>query len=115
VVSQVLDTASGRLDEAATQLTPRLGSGLASRPGQKVTPVPPPDGPVTPFARFLALALLLSAARLGADPMPVKVAVVVTFEAGADRGDKPGELQFWAERENWKDSITVPGVDHAVL
>jgi N-acetylated-alpha-linked acidic dipeptidase len=44
VVSQVLDTASGRLDEAATQLTPRLGSGLASRPGQKVTPVPPPDG-----------------------------------------------------------------------
>jgi purine nucleoside permease len=70
---------------------------------------------VTPFARFLALALLLSAARLGADPMPVKVAVVVTFEVGADKGDKPGELQFWAERENWKDSITVPGVDHAVL
>jgi purine nucleoside permease len=50
-----------------------------------------------------------------ADPIPVKVAVVVTFEVGADTGDQPGELQLWAERETWAGKITVPGVDHPVL
>ncbi len=43
------------------------------------------------------------------------MAVVVTFEVGADRGDKPGEFQFWVERENWQQKIDVPGVDHPVL
>jgi purine nucleoside permease len=47
--------------------------------------------------------------------MPVKAAVVVTFEIGADTGDTPGEFQFWAEREKWPIRITVPGVDHPVL
>jgi purine nucleoside permease len=64
---------------------------------------------------LLVPALLGAAARLGADPIPVKVAVVVTFEVGADRGDKPGEFQFWVERENWSQKIDVPGVDHPVL
>jgi len=63
----------------------------------------------------LSLALLCPLARLAADPIPVKVAVVVTFEVGADKGDKPGEFQFWAEREGWDQSITVAGVDHPVL
>jgi purine nucleoside permease len=67
------------------------------------------------LARFLSVALLLPAAAHSADPIPVKVAVVVTFEVGADRGDRPGEFQFWAERENWTQSIQVPGVDHPVL
>jgi len=66
------------------------------------------------LARFLSVALLLPAAAHSADPIPVKVAVVVTFEVGADRGDRPGEFQFWAERENWTQSIQVPGVDHPV-
>ena len=39
----------------------------------------------------------------------------MTFEVGADRGDRPGEFQFWVERENWTQSIDVPGVDHPVL
>jgi purine nucleoside permease len=65
--------------------------------------------------RFLVPALLFSAARLAADPIPVKVAVVVTFEVGADRGDRPGEFQFWVERENWTHEIRVPGMDHPVL
>jgi purine nucleoside permease len=65
--------------------------------------------------RFLAPALLLCAARGVGDPIPVKVAVVVTFEVGADRGDTPGEFQFWVERENWTQKIDVPGVDHPVL
>jgi len=66
--------------------------------------------------RLLPLVLLAAAAvPLRADPIPVKVAVVVTFEVGADRGDRPGEFQFWAEREHWPQEITVPGVDHPVL
>src|ERR1017187_8329908 len=65
--------------------------------------------------RALLPAFLLCAARLRAAPLPVKVAVVVTFEAGADRGDRPGELQFWVERENWTQKIDVPGLDHPVL
>jgi purine nucleoside permease len=64
---------------------------------------------------LLATTLLASAAALGAEPIPVKVAVVVTFEVGADRGDRPGEFQYWAEREHWPQEIQVPGVDHPVL
>lgn len=41
VVSGVLEAAASRLDEAATQLTPRLGVGQAM---PRVTPPPPPDG-----------------------------------------------------------------------
>ncbi len=67
---------------------------------------------------LLLLAAALGAApafSLRAGPMPVKVAVVVTFEVGADTGDQPGEFQLWAEREKWPIRISVPGVDHPVL
>jgi purine nucleoside permease len=70
---------------------------------------------MTTIIRHLIPALLIAAAPLRADPLPVKVAIVVTFEVGADRGDRPGEFQFWVERENWTQSIVVPGVDHPVL
>ena len=63
----------------------------------------------------MAILLVPAVARLSADPIPVKVAVVVTFEIGADRGDTPGEFQNWVEGENWTKSIVVPGVDHPVL
>lgn len=65
---------------------------------------------------FLLAAALCAAPRttLGADPIPVRVAVVVTFETGADTGDQPGEFQFWAEREKWTGKVSVPGVDHPV-
>ena len=43
-----------------------------------------------------------------------KVVVVATFEVGADTGDKPGEFQYWAEREQLTGSIVVPGLDHPV-
>jgi purine nucleoside permease len=65
--------------------------------------------------RYLLPAVIISAAHASADPIPVKVAIVVTFEVGADRGDRPGEFQYWAERENWPQQIVVPGVDHPVL
>ncbi len=43
-----------------------------------------------------------------------KVIVVATFEVGNDTGDKPGEFQFWVEREKLTKTLTVPGVDHVV-
>jgi purine nucleoside permease len=70
---------------------------------------------MTAKIRFLLPTLILSAAGLRADPIPVKVAVVVTFEVGADRGDRPGEFQTWVERENWTQEVKVPGMDHPVL
>ena len=70
---------------------------------------------MTRILRLLALALPLSSSLLAAEPIPVRVAVVVTFEVGEDRGDRPGEFQFWCERENWTQKIDVPGVDHPVL
>ncbi|HVU23199.1 MAG TPA: purine nucleoside permease [Opitutus sp.] len=59
---------------------------------------------------FLALATLLAAS----EPIRPKVIVVATFEVGADTGDKPGEFQFWAEREHLDGSMQVSGVDHPV-
>lgn len=41
-----------------------------------------------------------------------KVLVVTTYEIGADSGDKPGEFQFWHEREHLTHRVAVPGVDH---
>jgi purine nucleoside permease len=64
---------------------------------------------------FGLLPILLLATAVHAQPIPVKVAIVVTFENGKDRGDKPGEFQYWVERENWVHEIPVPGVDHPVL
>jgi purine nucleoside permease len=33
-------------------------------------------------------------------PIPVKVAVIAMFEQGEDTGDRPGELQYWVERDH---------------
>jgi purine nucleoside permease len=59
---------------------------------------------------WLALASLTE----GAELIRPKVVVVATFEIGADTGDKPGEFQFWVERERLTDSLAVPGVDRPV-
>ncbi|HEY1848343.1 MAG TPA: purine nucleoside permease [Opitutaceae bacterium] len=68
-----------------------------------------------PSLLLAASAALLLARASGAAPVPVKVAVVVTFEVGGDTGDKPGEFQYWAEREKWPRKVSVPGLDHPVL
>jgi purine nucleoside permease len=62
----------------------------------------------------VAFLVSLAAARAAEPPIPVKVVVVTTFEVGADTGDKPGEFQFWVEREHLDQTITVPGMDHVV-
>src|SRR5690242_1552841 len=54
-----------------------------------------------------ALVLLGSLAR-AAPPIPVKVVVVTMFERGADKGDQPGELQFWVERNHLDRVIAFP-------
>ena len=41
-----------------------------------------------------------------------KVIILTTFEAGADTGDAPGELQYWVEREHLTKSLEVPGLLH---
>jgi purine nucleoside permease len=51
----------------------------------------------------------------GADMIQPKVLVIATYEVGKDRGDTPGELQFWVERANLDQAIKVPGIDHPLL
>src|ERR1700753_1378577 len=53
--------------------------------------------------RLLALFLLIffaSAGMAAPPPIPVKVVVISLFEPGADKGDIPGEYQYWVEREH---------------
>ena len=63
------------------------------------------------FAGLLALAPLAH----GADIIQPKVIVIATYEVGKDRGDVPGELQFWVERQNLDQAIKVPGIEHPLL
>jgi purine nucleoside permease len=66
---------------------------------------------------LLAAAVLLAAHAAGAAdaPVPIPVLVIATYETGKDRGDVPGELQYWAERQNLDREIKVPGVEHPLL
>jgi purine nucleoside permease len=60
-----------------------------------------------------ALALLcLSQASYAVERIPIKVIVLSGFEVGEDKGDAPGEFQFWAERERLFDKIDIPGAPH---
>ena len=51
------------------------------------------------FSVFLVFALA-STADARPRAIPVKVVVVAMFEVGQDTGDKPGELQYWVERDH---------------
>ena len=41
-------------------------------------------------------------------PIKVKVVVVAMFEPGEDTGDRPGEFQYWVERENLTETYSFP-------
>lgn len=58
-------------------------------------------------AVVLALAMALGA-QTKSGPIPVKVVVVTMFERGADKGDEPGEFQYWVEREHLDRVIPFP-------
>jgi len=47
-------------------------------------------------------------------PLRPKVVIVAYFEIGADIGDRPGELQYWVERDHLERTIQVPGMSRAV-
>lgn len=66
---------------------------------------------------FLVVSLLVCIAAAAAAkprPIPVKVVVVAMFEAGADTGDEPGELQYWVERDHLDRVYPMPAAYHAV-
>ena len=52
------------------------------------------------MTRTLLIGLIVTGFALPAEKkIPVKVVVVTMFELGADTGDRPGEFQYWVERE----------------
>jgi len=74
-------------------------------------------------AALTALVCCLAFAPCGALPAsslvntlatPVRVVVVANFENGADAGDKPGEYQFWVEREHLDETLKVRGAKGVV-
>lgn len=69
-----------------------------------------------PKLSMLLAAIVSLAAPLAAKPrpIPVKVVVVTMFEVGADTGDEPGELQYWAERDHLDKVYAMPAAYHAV-
>ena len=62
----------------------------------------------------VALLAVLPAANAATRPIPVKVVVLAMFEAGADTGDTPGELQYWVERDHLDRVIPTPAAYHDV-
>jgi len=64
--------------------------------------------------RHLALLTFSMATLSAAELIRPKVIVVSTFEVGLDTGDKPGEFQYWVEREKLDKTLTVPGLDAVV-
>ena len=65
---------------------------------------------------YLALTLLVFALplRLFSEdaPWPIRVVIVTTFEAGNDTGDRPGEFQYWVEREHLDEVLPFAGGVH---
>ena len=48
------------------------------------------------------------------EPIEVKVVVVTMFELGEDTGDKPGEFQFWKERQALNTRFAFPHSHHDI-
>ena len=67
---------------------------------------------VSTFRHGLPLLVLSAAVLPAAELIRPKVIIVATFEVGADTGDKPGEFQYWVEREKLTGTLSVPGLDH---
>jgi len=64
---------------------------------------------------FLVGAFFAPVQAMGLETIRPKVIVIATYETGKDRGDIPGELQYWAERQHLEKEVAVPGLDHPLL
>jgi purine nucleoside permease len=65
-------------------------------------------------ASLIAFVFTASAVAAEPKPIPVRMVVVANFENGKDTGDKPGEYQFWVEREHLDETLTVRGATGVV-
>jgi len=76
-----------------------------------------------PLLVLFAIASLAPASHAKSKPWPVRVVILATFEPGEDTGDRPGEFQFWVEREHLDEKLDFPGgerplrsnADHTVI
>ena len=60
------------------------------------------------FFGILGALCAPAASPSSAPPIPIKVVIVTMFEAGADTGDRPGELQYWVERNHLDKILPFP-------
>ncbi len=70
-----------------------------------------------PAARSIAALLLAGCSLLRAqpaEPLRPRAVIVTYFEIGEDTGDRPGELQYWVERDHLVRTIEVPGMTRPV-
>jgi purine nucleoside permease len=65
------------------------------------------------FAAVLCAAATIPFASAKPRPIPVKVVIVAMFEVGEDTGDKPGELQYWVERDHLNQVYPLAAGYHA--
>lgn len=61
------------------------------------------------MAMLLLAAGCVTERAASAKPLQVKAVIVALFEAGEDTGDRPGEYQFWVEREHLTNRVAIPG------
>src|SRR5580700_11652991 len=64
------------------------------------------------FGVLTALVAPSASSQATDPPIPIKVVVVTMFEVGADTGDRPGELQYWVERNHLDTILPFPQAYH---
>jgi purine nucleoside permease len=57
---------------------------------------------------FLAVSGIALQAPPQGKPIKIRAVIVAMFESGNDTGDRPGEFQFWVEREKLDQVLPFP-------
>jgi purine nucleoside permease len=65
-------------------------------------------------ARFASVLACLAVVSISNATEAPRFVVVANFENGAERGDKPGEYQFWVEREHLDEQVAVRGATRPI-
>src|SRR5882724_8469605 len=63
---------------------------------------------------ILAVLFFVGTTVAAGAAIPVKMVVIANFENGQDMGDKPGEFQFWVEREQLTETVAIRGATRPV-